>query len=169
MKRLVLCTLVATLLPLMASGQANPDSVKNRNDCRLAVQVVTTGHPAVKTDWAMAFVRDCPDLPSALARSIRELRSSRDTGVLDRLTAPADWLRDGSVYGAAYEVLQDRMASPEARVFAIRVLMWAYLPGLELNYSHLVDTDGDGYPIRLNRFGVTRWRRLPRVSLSRVG
>jgi hypothetical protein len=146
MKRLWVPTLILALLPLAASAQANPDSIKNRNDCRLAVQVITTGQPAVKTDWAMTFVRDCSEFPAALARALREARASRDTGHLNRLTAPADWLRDGGVYSAAYEVLRDRTASPEARVFAIRVLMWAYLPGMELNYSHLVDTDGDGYP-----------------------
>ena len=143
MKCLWISTL-ALLLPLSAAGQANPDSVRARNDCRLAVQVVMTGHPAVKTEWAMGFVRQCSELPSALARAIRDTRTSRDTSVLKRVTAPADWLRDWGVYSAASEVLRDRTASPEARVFAIRVLMWAALPGMELDYSHLVDTDGDG-------------------------
>lgn len=146
MNRFLLPTLILALLPLTASGQANPDSIKKRNDCRLAVQVVTTGQPAVKTEWAMIFVRGCPEFPAALARALREARTSRDKGELNRLTAPADWLRDGAVYSAADEVLRDRTASPEARVFAIRVLVWAYLPGLELDYSHLVDADGDGYP-----------------------
>lgn len=135
---------LALLSPLSAVGQANPDSVRARNDCRLAVQVVMTGHPAVKTEWAMDFVRQCTELPSALARAIRDTRASRDTTVLKRVTAPADWLRDGNVYSAASEVLRDRTASPEARVFVIRVLMWAALPGMELDYSHLVDTDADG-------------------------
>jgi hypothetical protein len=143
MKCLWISTL-ALLLPLSAAGQANPDTVKARNDCRLAVQVVVTGHPAVKTEWAMDFVRQCTELPTALARAIRDTRASRDTTVLKRVTAPADWLRDGNVYSAASEVLRDRTASPEARVFAIRVLMWAALPGMELDYSHLVDTDADG-------------------------
>jgi hypothetical protein len=146
MRRLLLTAVVAVLFPLAASAQANPDSVRFRNDCRLAMQVVTTGHPAMKIDWAMAFVRECPGLAGNLARALREARTSRDTAELNRLTTPADWLRDGALFSTARELLADETASPEARVFAVRVLMWAYVPGMEIDYQNLVDTDGDGIP-----------------------
>lgn len=147
-RALALLGLIAVpLLSVAASAQVEPDSIKQRNDCRLAIQVVTTGRPGVKVDWAMTFVRDCPEFPGALSRAIRATRASRDTASLSRLTAPADWLRDGAVYSAAYDVVSDRTATPEARVFAIRVLLWAALPGMELRYAHLVDTDGDGIPL----------------------
>ena len=146
MTRFWISVLAVALLPLSALGQANPDSIKHGNDCRLAVQVITTGQPAVKTDWAMTFVRECAEFPAALAGALSRARTSRDTAALARLTAPADRLRDGDLFTAAFELARDRAASPEARVFAIRVLMWAYLPGMELSYSHLIDTNGDGIP-----------------------
>lgn len=142
MKSLLLA--LAVILPLSAQAQASPDSVKHRNDCRLAVQVLTTGNPAVKADWAIRQMRTCPAGAAELARAFRAARSGRDTASLNRLTAPADWLRDGSMFSAALEVLRDRNASPEARVYAARVAMWAYVPGEEIRYEHLVDADGDG-------------------------
>lgn len=145
MIRLLTCLLAVGLLPLAASAQANSDSIKHRNDCRLAIQVITTGQPAARSDWAMTFVRECAGFPAALRNSLSAARNSRDTAALARLTAPADWLRDGDVFTAAFELARDRGASPVARVFAIRVMMWVYLPGMELSYSHLI-ADGDDIP-----------------------
>jgi hypothetical protein len=142
MNRLLLA--VALLVPIMGRAQANPDSVHQRNDCRLAVQVLTTGRPAVKTGWAIRQMRMCPSTAADLAEGLRAARTSQDTGALNRLTAPTDWLRDGNIFSAAVEVLRDRSASPQARVYATRVLMWAFVPGEEIRYGHLVDVDGDG-------------------------
>jgi hypothetical protein len=148
MIRFIGVCLAVALLPLRVAGQASPDSVKFRNDCRLATQVVTTGHPAVKTDWAMTIIRECPAVAGALARALAGARSSTDTVELTRITNAADWLRDGSLFAAAYDLLGDRAASHEARIFGVRVLMWAFLPGTEIRYSHLVAiVDGDGVPI----------------------
>jgi hypothetical protein len=142
MKRLLFVG--AVLVPLSVNAQANPDSIEHRNDCRLAVQVVTTGRPAVKTDWAIRQMRTCPEAATELATALRAARTRHDTVALNRLTEPADWLRDGSIFSAAMDVLRDRTASPVARVYATRVLMWAYVPGEEIRYGHLVDVDGDG-------------------------
>lgn len=126
------------------SAQTEPDSIKARNDCRLATQAVTTGHPAVKIAWALRYIRTCPSAGPALAAALVTARESRDTASLARITAPTDWMRDRAVFDAALALVQDRGASAEARVFAIRPLIWSLWPGGELNYGHLVDTDGDG-------------------------
>lgn len=50
------------LLAIASSGvdaQANPDSVKFRNDCRLAIQVLTAGHPSPRTDDALGIIGLC--------------------------------------------------------------------------------------------------------------
>lgn len=143
MKELLLA-IVVVLAPVTAKAQAEPDSVKHRNDCRFAVQVVTTGRPAVKADWAIRKMRTCPASAADLAQTFRIARGMRDTTYLARLTAATDWLRDGGIFSAAVDVLRDRAASVEARVFATRVVMWAFVPGEEIHYGHLVDTDGDG-------------------------
>jgi hypothetical protein len=52
---LLAIALVATPL----SGQANPDSVKLRNDCRLAEQVLTTGEPGPQRTEALKIIGLC--------------------------------------------------------------------------------------------------------------
>lgn len=132
------------LLPIGVHGQANTDSVKHRNDCRLAAQTVTTGRPAVHMDWALRIIRTCPRAGGDLARTLSELRTSSDTGVLKRVTAPTDWLIDGRIVEAALAILKDRGASMDARIFAVRPLIWSLSPGGQVEYGHLFDADGDG-------------------------
>lgn len=143
MKRILLLG-AALLLPPVLHGQANPDSIQHRNDCRLAAQAVTTGRPAVKLDWAIRMVRRCPTAADDLSRALSDARVSSDTVLLKRLTAPTDWLIDGRIVETALAILQDPGASPQARVFAVRPLIWSLTPGGELEYGHLVDVDGDG-------------------------
>lgn len=135
---------VVLLVPASLHAQANPDTVKHRNDCRLAAQVLTTGQPAVKRAWAITQARTCAGVADQLANALRGSRVSTDTVRLSALTAPADWLRDGRLFSAAYDIVRDRTASVQARVFATRVLMWAFAPGDEIDYRHLVDLNGDG-------------------------
>jgi hypothetical protein len=137
-------SLVALVLPGSMQAQENPDSVKHGNDCRLAAQVLTTGQPAVKRGWAVTQARTCVDVADQLATALRQSRASTDTARLSALTAPADWLRDGRMFSAAYDVVRDRTASVQARVFATRVLMWAFAPGDEIEYRHLVAATGGG-------------------------
>lgn len=134
----------ALLLPLGLQAQASPDSIKHGNDCRLAAQIVTTGRPAVKLDWALQIISECPGAANDLSRALSDARASADTVLLKRLTAPTDWLIDGRIVETAVAILLDPGASPQARVFAVRPLIWSLTPGGQLEYGHLVDLDGDG-------------------------
>ena len=127
------------------SAQTVPDSVKQRNDCRLAEQVVRTGHPAPKREWALWEIRrHCGASGGrALADAIREHRTSRDTAWLGELTSPAIQLRDGAVFAVSAQIARDRSASPEARVFAIRTLIWSLRPGYGITYDDLAGA-GEG-------------------------
>jgi hypothetical protein len=44
-----------------ASAQADPDSVKHRNNCRLASQVVERAVSDPKRAWAHGYIRLCDD------------------------------------------------------------------------------------------------------------
>ena len=46
-------------IPCIAQAQADPDTVKLRNDCRLAAQVLSTGQPAPHRDQALATIGRC--------------------------------------------------------------------------------------------------------------
>jgi hypothetical protein len=174
-KTAVECTIVVVLLALCASPSEAQESrdVHIRNDCQLAAQIVVTGQPAGKSEWAMLVVRDCPGAASALARSFSEARGSADTTLLKRLTAPTDWLVDGRIVATALSIFQDRGASPQARVYAVRTLIWSLAPGDEIEYGHLVDVDRNGVWSCGGRGAsfhgqVTQGDRLPRGWPARV-
>lgn len=121
--------MVAACAPAVMTAQANPDSIHHRNDCRLAEQVLSTGHPAPREEWALGVIWNCPDAGATLAAALTAARTSADTAYLNALTAPFIQLRDGQVFAAALTVAGDRGASLPARVAAIRTLMYAVRPG----------------------------------------
>lgn len=137
----LLCVLVIGIFPGRTVAQSeHPATVQRRNDCRLAVQVIRTGHPATKTQWALDRIAGCgADGGGAIAAAMRAARASADTVLLERLTRPTMWLRDGSSFQTALEIGADRTASPQARVFALRTLLWAMVPGGSVGYGDLAD------------------------------
>jgi hypothetical protein len=143
MKSLLVVVLML-LASSAASAQSRPDSVKLRNDCRLATQVLTTGNPAPHIQWASWAIRRCPDAADVVVRAVGQHRRSSDTLFLNAVTAPASEIRDRGLYEVALSVMTDRTASNEARVFAARMLAWLYLPNADLTYRDFVDPSGAG-------------------------
>jgi hypothetical protein len=54
------------------------------------------------------------------------------------ITAPTRELLDASLFQNALRIAADADASPEARVFAIRTLMWALEPRLSVQFGGLI-------------------------------
>lgn len=134
---LAIIALVA-LAPGVLSAQADRDSVQLRNDCRLASQIVSRGTPDQHRDWALSTIRHCgADGATALVQALRSLRSTRDTSILDQYFGPTRVLRDRKLLDFSTELATDERAAPEARVFAIRTLIWFLNPGLFFGYSEL--------------------------------
>lgn len=79
---------------------------------------------------------------SEVAMGMRASRASSDVVELDSITRPAFSLRDAEVFAAALEIAGDPAASSEARVFALRSLIWARAPGFRLSYADLTVLDG---------------------------
>ena len=119
----LLAVVVAVFGTGSAKAQANPDSVKFRDDCRLAAQVLQTGHPAPRLQWATAFISRCGADAQAAANvaALNRLRSGADTATLEQVWNQLQYVRDARVYRAAVEIAQDRSASVAARVDA---LLW---------------------------------------------
>jgi hypothetical protein len=114
----------ALLVAGSAQAQANPDSIKRRNDCRLAAQVLRTGHPAPHRDWAHAMIGYCgrEQWANAASAAIRRLSGSTDEREL-----AAEWrhlwmLRDSAVFETIRDIAADRSASAPARLWALRTL-----------------------------------------------
>lgn len=124
--RTLLIVSVLALAPVIAHGQeSNPhDSVQFRNQCRLAAQVIRTGHPAPHRQWASSHITACGgEGGAALAHRLRALRHSFDTAAVRALAAPLSMMRDRHVFEAAMEVGADRRASDVARAYAFRALI----------------------------------------------
>lgn len=126
----------------MGAQSAMPDSVHLRNDCRLAEQVIATGNPAPRKQWALKVVWGCSDAGPAIATAFAAARGSTDTAYLNALTAPMTQLRDGQVFRTALDVAQDRGASTEARIFGMRVLILTLRPGYDVEYPRLLNNNG---------------------------
>jgi len=139
---------VTACAPAAMTAQANPDSVHHRNNCRLAEQVLSTGHPAPREEWALGIVWNCRDAGPVLATRLTDARASTDSAYLNALTAPLIQIRDGQVFAAGLALAGDRAASLPARVAAIRAVMYAVRPGGYVNPAALAD------PRAVNCFGT---------------
>ena len=142
--------MTAGLLLLMASAscalaQADPDSVKRRNDCRLAGQVLSTGQPATHYDWALEKAWHCPDAAAGIASLLRASTASRDAAALEALTRPTQRLRDGQIFSVAIAIVGNKAASQEARVYAARTLLYALRPDSGIEYDALIDRNQQCY------------------------
>lgn len=122
--------LVALLTVLMFGGfgearaQANPDQVHRRNNCRLAEQVIRTGHPANKTAWAWDYVGYCPrelQVPLLVAR-MQQARRSTDEAFVSAALLRASTLRDATLFREVLGVAGDPEATEIARVYAFLTL-----------------------------------------------
>jgi hypothetical protein len=84
MKRFVIVCAATVLAAGTLHGQATPDSVKHRNECRFARQVVVTGRPAPHLRWALGYLAACGagEQGAAVAHALRRLRTETDTSVL---------------------------------------------------------------------------------------
>lgn len=144
MRKLILSLSVLALLPACATAQVS-DSMHARNRCRLALQIVQTGHPAPHTRWAYEHVALCgADAGEAVAGALRRFRQSEDTAALDLVSTAARDYRDGRIFNAALEIAQDPTASVPARVFAFRVLIHGLAPGSLIRYTDITEPSGVG-------------------------
>jgi hypothetical protein len=132
--RLCLPLIVCLLAPAaLAAQHERQDSVHLRNKCRLAIQIVSTGHPAPHQEWAVGFVRACgTDGARAFARMLESLRTSSDSALLRTVTFAGRSIRDRTVFQTAEVIAADPGASEFARAYAFRVLTWLVNPAADL-------------------------------------
>jgi hypothetical protein len=142
MHRILSLAALAVLAAGPLRGQAAPDTIKLRNDCRLAEQALRTGHPRPKVGWARTFLPNCQpqQWASASSAALDRLRTSTNDGELTQEWGAVSMLRDAGLLTVARSVALDRQASTGARVQALR-----YLAGLldeRGEYSFDLLTDG---------------------------
>jgi len=117
-------SVAALMLPLASLlAQANPGAIKARNDCRLAAQIVRTGQPATKAEWAWDMIHACPEAGDASSAALDRLRSDGDTAHFTPVIRVAFNVRDGKLFATALNVAGDGSASPTAREASFIVLV----------------------------------------------
>jgi len=142
----IVTALCALLMASPARAQANPDSVKMRNDCRFAAQVLTTGRPAPHLLWARGFIGYCGtgEWSAATRGAVLRLRTSMDNAELAREWRFVWMLRDADLFDAIVEIALDGNASVGARLWSLRTL------------AKYIDPEGEynvGPPVRATSHG----------------
>lgn len=122
--RLTLLVLGAALFvgPLAAQdAQEQAAAAKRRNDCRLAGQIVETGQPHTKKEWAEALIEACPvEGPPIFAP--KWLTVPEDTVAVAILLHQSARLLDARIYAQLRRTVQDRSRPSVVRVGAMLVL-----------------------------------------------
>lgn len=107
------------------AGQASPDSAHHRNVCRLAAQVIQSGEPAPRRDWARDQITTCPgEIAPALVGAMSRLAGSTDTAILAQVYDLTFFVQSPDVFSEAIRVAGDPSASLPARALALRSLYW---------------------------------------------
>jgi hypothetical protein len=143
MKRILMMATVA-LLGMVASPavaqepeyrqKREREDVQLRNDCGLAMQVLTHGQPANKREWALWRISGCDDSgPPVLARMWREVAA--DSASVDEAIYRSVRLRDRRVYDVVSAIARDRFVPALKRAAALHLLgRWAQ-EGLSLHFE----------------------------------
>lgn len=105
-------------------------STASDKDCTKAAKTVDKGHPAKKLDPARAFLMYCPKQRAEFyVNSFADLRTSRDTAELSRISLESSQVRDGAIFNAVAAVARDASATVEARIYALTTMERLVSPG----------------------------------------
>jgi hypothetical protein len=132
--------MLLVVLARAGSAQVNSDSVKHRNECRLAEQVMTTGRPEPHREWARGYITFCGTESWARAAStaLIRLRTSEDRRILEKEWGRVRLLRDSTLFATATEIAANGSSSVPARVYAIRYLLNTVHPNRLITYDLMV-------------------------------
>jgi len=122
--------------------QASPDSVRLRNDCRLAAQLMRTGQPAPKLGWAWQTLPACPlEAGPTAAVALERLRAATDTIDFMPVRTVGFAVRDSALFQSALDVSADRGASTTAREASLLILVRQLVDGRAVTYAGLAAAD----------------------------
>jgi hypothetical protein len=101
--------------------------VHRRNQCRLAAQVLTSGHPANKREWAEGFIGNCPsEAPAILAE--RWLSNGQTVMQIRVLASHSFQIPDRRIYAGVLKAATDATRDPYLRIGALTTLASYAMP-----------------------------------------
>lgn len=160
--------LLMSIHPLLLQGQIR--RTQTEEQCSIAAEIVRTGNSNRyaqaqipyhdKRRWANSYIRTCGAVgAAALAEQIAASRFATDTARLRAISDPARYLLDGRIFQTAMHIAADASSSAAARTFALRTLMWALEPRLDLRYEGLIA--GNGTCVYGVSFDTPTWAGSP--------
>lgn len=111
-----------------------------RNDCRLAGQVLRTGHPAPRRLWAWSVISSCSDSAGAVLAGVWRAPAERE---LAQLWGVSYRVRDARLTRAVLTAFRDPSRSRAERLTAARVLASHAVPDLVVLESDLARLRAD--------------------------
>jgi hypothetical protein len=132
---------VVASIPLAAQPGEGQDP-HLRNDCRLAAQVIRTGHPAPSRDWAFDTIRRCDASGPRVLADLWLAATPAEQGELERLFNVTRDFNDRQLLDAVIDVARRSGAPETTRVYAFALLYSYAVPGLYLEIGDLLDPRG---------------------------
>lgn len=150
MLRIMFLTVALTLCGSTVRAQANPDSVKLRNDCRLAQQVLTTGQPATHRQEALTIIGLCgrEGVP-ALLSTWSSVGADRPT--LGLLVTSTRAYANQQIVDALLGTLNQPARPLEVRVASLQVLLTFADPAVTPSFDDFL---GDSTELLIRRYGA---------------
>lgn len=115
------------------------DSVKHRNDCRLAEQVLVHGQPANRRNWALSTFVICTEAGRIAVQMLQQAVAD-SPAQLDEIVSAVSSLRDPDLALAAADLATDPSASTTVRVQALRILYSQAVPGFAIPYAGIISS-----------------------------
>jgi hypothetical protein len=131
----VLLAAAANPTPVVAQ-HSHADSVAQRNDCRLAEQVLVHGRPANKRAWALGYFVRCEAAARIGSAVLAQIEGASPADQEEIVEALAN-LVDRRLAFAALDRAKSAGRSPAERVNALRVLYAQVEPGYAVGYEYL--------------------------------
>jgi hypothetical protein len=132
-----------------------------RNDCRLAAQVLRTGEPGPRYEWARRLITSCRDEGPAVL-SEQWMVASGDTAELRYLMFYTPRVKDVRLYHALQRVAADPSRSDTIRIAAMIALARYVNPSRVLTLRDLEPPSGSTRRVPLLVTGsTTGWVQVP--------
>ena len=131
------------ILPVTGVAQARESTAAHlRNDCRLATQVLTTGHPPTRRAWALERIDLCDRSgPGVLIQMWSRVPVTR--AALEELEVPSTRLWDRRIYTALADIARNGNEPELKRIIALDVLTAYAAPGRGMPLDELLDPRPD--------------------------
>jgi hypothetical protein len=128
--------MLMTVSGIVARAEAQESrDVHTRNDCRLAAQVIRTGHPAPHAEWAYRAIQRCDQTGAGVL--VERWRTISDSAEAANLAWASVNFPKRVVLDAISEIVLSSTASVEARLRGMSVLAHFAEPRAVLNLSEL--------------------------------